>query len=384
MRVLASNRLAVGNKVYVYANKRAVLVDGRLRHIPDVVSVAEDNGDYVIRFEDQWIACRPAGKSDRAALAAAQVSRHLDPWHFGPELDVALLGAGSLSYRISHSSGVHYDRKTDALVFDRCPELGLSLRLWKAQFADELVCDLARGEVSLQLEAAKRAILEDDLNGRNVLNLDPEVVVHETAEAYARYTYNYPGDPSDPGAWDQTRDVESANSTDTSVLGVGAVHIPICQCFIERGFLQFDTSGLDTPISAVIRLYRSTGVTTNVRLIGDAANLGPAGTASNYGAILVNAEFFGTLGGAWTLGEGNKAIRSGDLVALDAWQASAAYRFGLMEFTHDVSDYDEANNPITQTYDVTGEEAARLELTYNRLVPGGTSTSTSTARGRRR
>jgi len=384
MRVLGSNRIAVGNKVYVYASKRAVVVDGRLRHIPDVVSVTEDNGDYLIRFEDQWIACRPATASDRAALAAAQVSRYMDPWHFGPELDVALLGPSSLNYRSTHSPGVHYDQKNDALVFDRCGELGLSLRLWKARFADELACDLAKGEVSLRLAAAKEAALGDDLNPRNVLDLDPEVVVNETADTYAKYTYNYPGDPGSPEAWDSTRQAELANSTDTTVLGVGAVHVTFCQCFIERGFLQFDTSGLDDPISAVIRLYKSTGVTTNVRLIGDAANLGPAATSSNYGRILVNAASHDTLGGAWTLGEGNKAIRSGDLVALSAWQASSAFRFGLMEFTHDLSDHDEVNNPVVQSYDVTGVEAARLELTYSQPAPGGTSTSTSTARGRRR
>jgi len=50
-----------------------------------------------------------------------------------------------------------------------------------------------------------------------------------------------------------------------------------------------------------------------------------------------------------------------------------------MEFAHDVSNYDELNNPITHIYDVMGAEAARLELTYKQGVPGGTSTSTSTA-----
>lgn len=370
MRILNSNRIAVRNKIYVYTNKQAVMLDGQLAWIPKVVSVEEINEDYRITLGNDWIEFVPASSTDKEALITAQVSKYHDPWHFGPRLNVALLGPNTLSYKITHSNGVHYDDKKDTLVFDRCPELGLSLGLWKKQFSTELSCDFVKGEVTLQLEAAKESLLSNE--GSNILDLDPEIVIDHSVDSLATLIGGalFVGCP---GIFAITRAISHpVGGTETlsysnTMLQSNVHYRPSCGCTIKRAVIKFDTSGLETPKDARIRLHNASGLNNNARLVFDDNTYAAPSDLSNYSEVLVNYEgnakhdATGGLG----LSDGNTVAKSTDLVSLGEWAEVASLAFGVIERTHDAFNSEPVNSFIHgNTYDYNGADAPRLELTY--------------------
>jgi len=380
--IIDSHTTRRGNKVIVHAICRNVQVDGQWVRIEDVLTVKRTGRAYVVQLGDEWIRFEPRGKSDSEVLVAAEIGEQLDPWHFGPLLDISQIGADRLEFQISRSKGVSFDARADSLRFDECRELGLCLRRWKEQFGEDLaVADLDGGDLRLELAAIRQAdadmARDSDLTKvRRPLDLDPEPVV---VDASFR-SHFHAVDPMAPDPWSDLHDAASSTSSE-STPNLYLNWIPGKAAQLRRAIFNFDTSALDEPLEAYFKLHRVGAAAGENRLIDGGYGESALSTASHYGAIEDNVA-------AHTIGAMTEPVAntlcSPELVAGGWWDSLSKLRFGLMQAANDFADSAPAGSEnLSYSYTASGDNAPRLELTYPASATGG-GTSTSTGAGRRR
>jgi len=373
--ILNSHTARRGNKVTVYSICRNVQIRGRWRAIEDVLSVQRAGGVYEVRLGDEWIRFQPRAQQDSEIIAASQVGDQLNPWHVGPLLAIDQLGADSLRFLVTRSDGVEYDSARDVLCFKECRELGLAFDVWKGNWPEDVTIDLASGEASLQLAAIRELDAEADGLSRP-LDLDPEPVLVPGTFRYHQMTTSPAGDPE--LAWGILHDTANSSSSGASVRAT-VTWVPGCAYYLRRSIFNFDTSGLDEPLEAYFKLHRVGAAAGENRVIGGSYGEAALATPSLYGAIANNVAAHTV--GAMTEPVTN-TLMSPELVGSGHWQALALFRLGLMLYPYDYNDA-EPGGPmdVAYIYTISGDNAPRLELTYpETAVPGGTSTSTGTAR----
>jgi len=359
VKPLTETRIQHGNHISQYLSLRAAEIDKVLVPVSELVTVVKTRDSYVIALGDQWISFVPNAVEDQSALDVAKMGDVTDAYHFGPVLDVAKLAANRLMYKVQHSSKVHYSSEVQGYVFDACPKLGLFMRDW-AKFGEDFQPNYVKGEMVLELEVIKKLLLSKDSNpsGDTRLNLDPDTTV-----ALGNFGDHYrtnQGAPIDQALWDSVHDNGTSEGYGTSSIVAGSAST--CALRIDRTYMSFDTSGVDTPETAKLQLQGTSSPTTGAGDVDlfDASDCPGYSSADCYGQI--GEEFASPIGDP--LAANGSYIESSDLVAESAWAESAAFELGVAQHDQDVLDVWTPGDPKTYTFKATGDGAARLLLTY--------------------
>lgn len=360
---ISPTRLVIGPRMRIYTSPQAEKIGDAYVPYSELIHPTRTGDNYRIiithpdsKITDRWIVMKPKGMADGNLLKEAVFARHMDWAHFGPSLYVEDLGANTLRWDISWSDGIVYDEKTDRLVDERLPGIALSFDRWKTIFGKALTLDLEHGAATMALESVKDRLSEAKTTEAGpaasdyVLDLDPELV----ALGGARYYKTQAAD------WTITR--ASGTGTPTTGIRVEATGTDGCATpIIIRSVVEFDTSGLDAPGRAYLRLYG--GAVTGIRLIGETTqSYAILASTANYGYVLDN--ILNVIGGEWSY-LGGDWVMSPDIIDAGEWAAESTFRLGLMEKAHD---YDNAvpaeGEGFLYIWDHTGGNAAFLELIY--------------------
>ena len=375
MAILNATTETRPNGVRLYTGPKFARYAGLWSTVDDLLRVHRDGDAYVVALGDEYITMAPAGTADKAALAAAVAEDIVEPTHFGPKLDPKLLTADRLTWRLDWSKGVRAE--ADGLVFGGVEgvKLGVFFRRWQQNLKSDCTIDLAAkpegpltGTVELNLARAKAFAEAADLPH---IDLDPETVLVSDAEAAFR-AHSITSVPIEgPQTWDA---VYGATNSVSSEAAIETVVRWTCSCAITRTALTFDLSAFGPPVQACLYLHRVGASPSEVRLTGPGLSL-PITNAVNYSKVVQGQ----AIGGDWTAMGGNW-LRSPEIVAVlgRAVSYDLGVRGSLDTPAVPPSGY------YAYTYDSTGQYAAYLEITLPELVPGGTSTSTATARGHKR
>jgi len=360
-----------GNRARLHTGPKFALYGQRWRRVDELLSLERDGYAYVVRLGDQWISLRPDAAST-TALALATKHDVLTATHFGPVLDPAVC-PDSLAFDLDFSSGVRVSG--DGLEFPGVEALqcGLFFEGWKQRLGADCSIDLPARRVDLDLAKAKAYA---QAAGLGEINLDPETV-RLTGGDMAVRLYTCEGDV---GQWAVIQSADEANWQGT---GIATRVRDDCFTAIDRSLLEFATSGYEAPLEARLYLHDADAEPTEIRLANSTGITGELTEADNYSDIL-DAMGSHPIGTDWQSApeEGAGWIKSPDIVAAGEWPAGQDLHLCIID-PWDVP------TPPTQAryhgYDLTGDDAAFLEITMpETAVPGGTSTSTSTARGHRR
>jgi len=360
-----------GNLARLHTGPKFALCGQRWRRVDELLSVRRDGDVYVVRLGDHWISLRPDA-ADAAALSLATKRDVLTGTHFGPVLDPAVC-PDSLAFDLEFSSGVQVSG--DGLEFPGVEGLrcGLFFERWKQRLGADCSIDLPARRVQLDLAKAKAYA---QAAGLGEINLDPETV-RLTGGDMAVRLYTCEGDV---GQWAVIQSADEANWQGT---GIATRVRDDCFTAIDRSLLEFATSGYEAPLEARLYLHDADAEPTEIRLANSTGITGELTEADNYSDIL-DAMGSHPIGTDWQSApeEGAGWIKSPDIVAADEWPTGEDIHLCIIDPLDAPP-----NPPFTRYhgYDLTGEGAAFLEMIMPDVpVPGGTSTSTSTAGGRQR
>ena len=240
---------------------------------------------------------------------------------------------------------------------------------WTQRLGADCSIDLAAKRVQLDL-AKVRAYAE--AAGIDEINLDPETVRLTGGDMAVRlYTCD-----AAPGQWTVIQSASEANWQGTAI----ATRVrDDCFATIDRSLLVFDITGYDAPLEARLYLHDPDADPTEIRLANSTGITGELTEADNYSDIL-DAMAAHPIGTDWQSAaeEGPGWIKSPDIIAADEWPTGQEIHLCIID------PLDAPPNPPFMRYhgyDLTGDGAAFLEITMPEIpAPGGTSTSTSTAR----
>jgi len=371
LAILNATTEILGNRARLHAGPKFARYDGHWRCVDDLLSVRREGEAYVIRLGDDWISLRPDA-ADADALVVASKREVITPTHFGPVLTPASC-PDSLTFDVDFSKGVH--TVADGLEFPGVDGLrcGLFFDAWKLRLGKECSIDLAAKRVQVNLAKAKAYA---EAAGIDEINLDPETVRLTYGDMAVRiYTYDAP-----PGQWAV---IQAAAECTWQGTGITTRVREDCFCAIDRSLMAFDISEYQAPLAARLYLHDSVADPTAIRLANSTGITGGLTEADNYSDILdaVAAQPIGT---DWQSAseEGAGWIKSPDIIAAGEWPTGDVLHLCIID-PWDVPT--PPSSPRYHGYDLTGDNAAFLEITLPSTgLPGGTSTSTSTARGHRR
>jgi len=371
LAVLNATTETIGSRARLYAGPKFARYEGRWRRVDSLLSVKRDGEAYVVRLADDWISLRPSA-TDAAALALATKRDVVTATHFGPVLTPASCPDG-LAFDVDFSRNVSV--VADGLEFPDIEGLrcGLFFDAWKLRLGKDCSIDLAAKRVQLSLAKAKAYA---EAAGIDEINLDPETVRLTYGDMAVRI---YTRDDA-PGQWAV---IQAAAESSWQGTGITTRVREDCFCAIDRSLMAFDITEYQAPLAARMYLHDSIADPTAIRLANSTGISGGLTEADNYSDIL-DAVAAHPIGIDWQSApeEGAGWIKSPDIVAAGEWPAGNGLHLCII-------DPWDTPTPPTQPryhgYDLTGDNAAFLEITLpSDGVPGGTSTSTSTARGHRR
>ena len=372
MAILNATTEIRGSRARLYAGPKFARCEGRWQRVDDLLSVKRDGNAYVIRLGDDWISLRP-NAADAAALAAASKRDIVTSTHFGPILTPAAC-PDSLTFDVDFSRDVQ--TIADGLEFPGVEGLrcGLFFDGWTQRLGKDCSIDLAAKRVQINLAKAK-AYAEGA--GIDEIDLDPETVRLSYGDMAVRiYTCE-----NAPGQWAV---IQAAAECSWQGTGITTRVREDCFCAIDRSLMAFDITEYPAPLAARMFLHDgNTADPTVIRLANSTGITGGLTEADNYSDIL-DAMAAHPVGTDWQSApeEGSHWIKSPDIVAAGEWPTGQDLHLCIID-PWDVPT--PPPGPRSHGYDLTGDDAAFLEITMpDTPVPGGTSTSTSTARGRQR
>jgi len=360
-----------GSRARLHAGPKFALCEGRWRRVDELLSVKRDGDAYIVRLGDDWISLRPDA-TDAAALVLATKRDVVATTHFGPVLTPDAC-PDSLTFDVDFSKGVQ--TVADGLEFPgigglRC---GLFFDTWKLRLGKECSIDLAAKRVQLNLAKAKAYA---EAAGIDEIDLDPETVRLSYGDMAVRiYTRD-----AEPGQWTV---IQAAAESSWQGTGITTRVREDCFCAIDRSLMAFDITEYQSPLAARMYLHDSIADPTAISLANSTGITGSLTEADNYSDIL-DAIAAHSIGTDWQTApeEGSQWIKSPDIIAAGEWPTGDVLHLCIID-PWDVPA--PPSSPRYHGYDLTGDNAAFLEITLPSTgAPGGTSTSTSTARGRRR